>query len=84
MLRWAYPRKMQSTVFGPSLRFFGMGMLNFAKHPQVRKYESDGFCNTPEFITNSKCPLFNQSQSQNRCCDLHNVVDITVIAINRK
>jgi hypothetical protein len=33
---------MQSTVFGPSLRFFGMRILTFAKHPQVRKYESDG------------------------------------------
>jgi hypothetical protein len=41
-------------------------------------------CNTPEFITNSKCPLCNPSQSQNHCCDLHNVVDTTVIAINSK
>jgi hypothetical protein len=41
-------------------------------------------CNTPEFITNSKCPLCNPSQSQNHCCDLHNVVDITVIDINSK
>jgi hypothetical protein len=41
-------------------------------------------CNTHEFITNSKCPLCNPSQSQNHCCDLHNVFDITVIAINNK
>jgi hypothetical protein len=26
------------------------------------------------FITNSKCPLCNPSQSQNHCRDLHNVV----------
>jgi hypothetical protein len=41
-------------------------------------------CDTSEFSTNSKCPLCNPSQSQNHCCDLHNVVDITVIAINSK
>jgi hypothetical protein len=35
-------------------------------------------CGDPEFITNSKCPLCNPSQSQNHCCDLHNVVDIIV------
>jgi hypothetical protein len=32
------------------------------------------WCNTHEFIINSKCPLCNPSQSQNHCCDLHNVV----------
>jgi hypothetical protein len=41
-------------------------------------------CDTPECITNLKCPLCNPSQSQNYCCDLHNVVDITVIDINSK
>jgi hypothetical protein len=41
-------------------------------------------CNTHEFITNSRCPLRNPSQSQNHCCDLHNVFDITVTAINTK
>jgi hypothetical protein len=41
-------------------------------------------CNTHEFITNSECLLCNPSQSQNHCCDLHNVVDIIVIAINSK
>jgi hypothetical protein len=44
----------------------------------------DVACNTPEFTTNSKCPLCNPSQSQNHCCDSHNVVDITVIDINSK
>ena len=43
MLLWAYPRKTQSTVFGPNLRFFGTVILTFAKHPQVRRQESDGF-----------------------------------------
>jgi hypothetical protein len=33
---------------------------------------------TSNSITNSKCPLCNPSQSQNHCCDLHNVVDTTV------
>jgi hypothetical protein len=42
------------------------------------------YCDDHEFITNSKCPLCNPSQSQNHCCDLHNVVDITVTAINTK
>jgi hypothetical protein len=41
-------------------------------------------CNTHELITNLKCPLCIPSQSQNHCCDLHNVVDITVTAINIK
>jgi hypothetical protein len=40
-------------------------------------------CDDPEFITNSKCPLCIPSQSQNHCCDTHNVVgnqsiDITI------
>jgi hypothetical protein len=44
------------------------------------------FCSvtTSNLITNSKCPLCNPSQSQNHCCDLHNVVDITVTTINSK
>jgi hypothetical protein len=41
-------------------------------------------CDDLKFDTNSKCPLCNPSQSQNHCCDLHNVVDITVIDINSK
>jgi hypothetical protein len=35
-------------------------------------------CDDLKFDTNSKCPLCNPSQSQNHCCDLHNVVDTTV------
>jgi hypothetical protein len=33
---------------------------------------------TSNLITNLKCPLCNPSQSQNQCCNLHNVVDTTV------
>jgi hypothetical protein len=40
------------------------------------------YCDTHEFITNSKCPLYNPSQSQNHCCDSHNVIDIKVTTIN--
>jgi hypothetical protein len=31
-------------------------------------------CDDPEFITNSKCQLCIPPQSQNHCCDTHNVV----------
>jgi hypothetical protein len=31
-------------------------------------------CDTREFITNSKCPLCIPPQSQNHCCDIHNIV----------
>jgi hypothetical protein len=33
----AYPRKTQSTVFGPNLRFLLIGRFTLAKQPQVRK-----------------------------------------------
>jgi hypothetical protein len=57
---------------------------------QVGRFEAldsmrgEGSVTTSNLITNSKCPLCNPSQSQNHCCDLHNVVDITVIDINSK
>jgi hypothetical protein len=56
----------------------GLGIkLKFASvaHPK---------CNTHEFIANSKCQLCNPSQSQNHCCDSHNVIGIIVTAINNK
>jgi hypothetical protein len=31
-------------------------------------------CDDLKFDTNSKCPLCIQPQSQNHCCDIHNVV----------
>jgi hypothetical protein len=37
MLWKAYPRKTQSTVFGPNLRFLLIGRFTLAKQPQVRK-----------------------------------------------
>jgi hypothetical protein len=46
MLWAAYPRKTQSAFFGPSLPFLEIGILTFTKHPNVQKYESDGFLPT--------------------------------------
>jgi hypothetical protein len=60
------------------LYFLGFGS------PTAKGNVEEWYCNTHKFITNSKCPLCNPSQSQNHCCDLHNVVYITVIAINSK
>jgi hypothetical protein len=56
-----------------------MGALCFTRKVR-RTWVPKGFklphdqCNTPEFITNSKCPLCIPPQSQNHCCDTHNVV----------
>jgi hypothetical protein len=65
----------------PTIPEDDMSILDFFSQLAEKLVEA---CDTAEFITNSKCPLCNPSQSQNHCCDLHNVVDITVIDINSK
>jgi hypothetical protein len=37
MLLKAYPRKTQSTIFGPNLRFLLIGTFTLAKQPEVSK-----------------------------------------------
>jgi hypothetical protein len=60
-------------------------LQSFANDPSFNVHNTGfGSCDDLKFGTNSKCPLYNPSQSQNHCCDLHNVVDITVININSK
>jgi hypothetical protein len=40
----------------------------------------------PKFITNSKCPLCISPQSQNHCCDIHNVVgnQFQLLIVNKR
>jgi hypothetical protein len=73
----APPSRQRSECWGapPSRR---AGRSSFPATSNERR------CDDLKFDTNSKCPLCNPSQSQNQCCDLHNVVDTTVIAINSK